>query len=389
MIKNISKKRKIRVSKSVVGSKEAQAVSRVIIEDGYLGMGKEVQLFEKELQQFLGTDRQVVCVNSGTAALHLAVMAVVKPGEEVLVQSLTFLSSFQAISAAGVLPLPCEVNPETITIDLKDAEKHLSERTKAIMPVHYASGVGDLDAVYDFANRYNLRVIEDAAHAFGSVYKGKLVGSFGNIACFSFDGIKNITSGEGGAVVTRDEKVIQFIKDARLLGVQRDTEKRYKGQRSWKFEVTHQGYRYHMSNLFAALGRVQLKRFPEFKKMRQSLAKRYYKKLRNIPYIELLNHNYHEIVPHIFPIKILTGKRDELQEYLLSKNIECGIHYYPNHLLKYYNKPKIKLAITERLYSQLLTLPIHPDLTEEDQDYVIEKVREFFNGSRVGKRLSC
>ena len=377
--------RKIRLSKSVVGREEVEALSRVIIEDGYLGMGREVQLFEKELQEFLKTNRHVICVNSGTAALHLAVMAVARPGEEILVQSLTYLASFQAISAAGAIPVPCEVNPDTIIIDLKDAERRLTKRTKAIMPVHYAGNPGDLEGIYHFAQRYGLRVIEDAAHAFGTVFKAQCskfkVGEIGDIVCFSFDGIKNITSGEGGAVVTSDEKVAQFVKDARLLGIHRDTEKRYKGQRSWVFDVTHQGYRYHMSNLFAAIGRVQLKRFPEFKRIRQSLAKRYYEKLKGIPYIKLLNHNYDEVVPHIFPIKIVNGKRDELRQYLLSKNIECGIHYYPNHLLSFYGNRKGELPVTEKLYNQLLTLPLHPDLTKEDQDRVIYEVKNFFNSS--------
>lgn len=376
---------KIRLSKSVVGRQEAEAISRVIIEDGYLGMGREVQLFEKELQEFLKTNRQVICVNSGTAALHLAVMAVARPGEEILVQSLTYVASFQAISAARAIPVPCEVNPNTITIDLKDAKRRLTKRTRAIMPVHYAGNPGDLEGIYHFAQKHGLRVIEDAAHAFGTEFKAQgskfNVGEIGDIVCFSFDGIKNITSGEGGAVVTSDEKVAQFVKDARLLGIHRDTEKRYKGQRSWEFDVTHQGYRYHMSNLFAAIGRVQLKRFPEFKRIRQSLAKRYCEKLKDISYVKLLNHNYDEVVPHIFPIKIINGKRDELRQYLLSKNIECGIHYYPNHLLSFYGNRKGELPVTEKLYNQLLTLPLHPDLTEEDQDRVIYEVKNFFNSS--------
>ena len=368
---------KIRVSKSVVGKEEADALSRVILEDGYLGMGKEVESFEKELRKFLQTERQVVCVNSGTAALHLAVMALLKPNEEVLVQSLTYISCFQAISAAGAMPVACEVNPDTLTIDLNDAKKRLTKKTKAIMPVHYASGVGDLDAIYDFASQHNLRVIEDAAHAFGTVYGNKLVGTFGDISCFSFDGIKNITSGEGGTIITNDKEVIQFAKDARLLGVQKDTQKRYAGQRSWEFEVKHQGYRYHMSNLFAAVGRVQLNRFSEFKKVRQRLAKRYQEELKDVSSVELLNHDYDMIVPHIFVIKILNGKRDLLRDHLLANNIETGIHYYPNHLLKYYGASKGKLPITEKIYNQLLTLPLHPDLTEDDQNYVINKVKEF------------
>lgn len=369
----------IRVSKSVVGNEEAQALKHLILEDGYLGMGREVELFEKELQMFLHTERSVICVNSGTAALHLALIALLKPDQEVLVQSLTYIACFQAISGAGAIPIPCEVNPDTLTIDLKDAKKRLTKKTKAIMPVHYASRVGDLNAIYDFANQHNLRVIEDAAHAFGTIYDSKLIGAFGDISCFSFDGIKNITSGEGGAIITNDKGVAQFAKDARLLGVQKDTQKRYAGQRSWEFEVKHQGYRYHMSNLFAAIGRVQLKRFPEFKKIRQRLAKRYQETLKDTPSIELFNDDYDRVVPHIFPIKVINGDRDSLREYLIENNIETGIHYYPNHLLEYYGASRGQLPITEKIYSQLITLPLHPDLTDNDQNYVIEKVKEFFN----------
>lgn len=367
----------IRVSKSVVGHEEAQALSRVITEDGYLGMGREVELFEREVQEFLKTDRAVICVNSGTAALHLSVMAVVRPAEEVLVPSLTYLSSFQAISAAGAVPVACEVNPETLTIDLADAGKRFTDKTKAIMPVHYAGGVGDLNAVYSFADQHNLRVIEDAAHAFGSLYNGKLIGTFGDITCFSFDGIKNITSGEGGAVVSHDKNVIQLVKDARLLGVHRDTEKRYEGQRSWEFDVTCQGYRYHMSNLFAAIGRVQLQKFPEFKEKRQSLAKRYCKNLGNIFEIGLLRYDYDTVVPHIFPVKVLHGKRDALKKCLADNHIECGIHYYPNHLLTYYGARKGTLPVTERLYGELLSLPLHPNLTKSEQDHIISSIQKF------------
>jgi dTDP-4-amino-4,6-dideoxygalactose transaminase len=374
----MTENKEIRLSKSVVGAEEAEAVARVILESGYLGMGRDVQLFEDELREFLGTDREVICANSGTAALHLAVMASVEPGCEVLVQSLTYLASFQAISAAGCVPVPCEVIPETVTIDLNDAEKRITERTKAIMPVHYASGVGDLDSVYEFAEKHGLRVIEDAAHAFGTIYKGRKVGTFGDIACFSFDGIKNITSGEGGAVVTGDEKVAARVKDTRLLGGRKDTEKRYSGQRSWELEVTHQGYRYHMSNLFASIGRVQLKKFPRFKKIRQHLARRYVNELKGLSGITLLDIDFSKVVPHIFPIKVQNGKRDALRQFLIDGGIGCGVHYYPNHLLEYYGARKGLLPVTESVYEHLLTLPLHPDLNEKDQDRVVKRVREFF-----------
>jgi dTDP-4-amino-4,6-dideoxygalactose transaminase len=371
--------RKIRLSKSVVGILEKEAL-HAVIDNGYLGMGSFVQEFESKLRDYLGA-KHVICVCSGTAALHLALMSIgLKQDDEVLVQSLTFLASFQAITAASAKPVPCEISPETCTIDLKDAAKKISDKTKAIMPVHYGSRVGNLDDIYEFAEKNNLSVVEDAAHAFGTVYKNKKVGSFGNIACFSFDGIKNITSGEGGAVVTNDDKVAQFVKDARLLGVEKDTEKRYQGMRSWEFDVTHQGYRYHMSNLFAAIGLVQFERFnKEFKPKRQILARKYHEVFEKISGIILFPNDYDEIVPHIFPIRVLNNKRDGLRKYLLDNNIECGIHYFPNHLLSYYGARKGELPITEQIYGELLSLPLHPDLTEKDQERVISCVVEWLS----------
>ena len=170
-------------------------------------MGTQVGEFEKELSRFFG--RPAICVSTGTAALQLALQALgVGQGDEVLVQSLTYVASFQAISATGATAVCCDVDPATITLDVCDVESKITSKTKAIMPVHYAGGVGELDAIYEVAKKYNLRVIEDAAHAFGSSHKSRLVGSYGDIACFSFDGIKNITSGEGGCIVTNDTDVI-------------------------------------------------------------------------------------------------------------------------------------------------------------------------------------
>lgn len=368
-----------RLSRSVVGRTEAEAVSRVLLEDGYLGMGREVEAFENELQAFLGCPgRQVICVNSGTAALHLAVQAVTAPGDEVLVQSLTFLASFQAITAAGCVPVACEVVPGTITLDLEDAQKRLTPRTKAVMPVHYASNPGDLDGVYDFAHRHGLRVIEDAAHAFGCTYRGRKIGTFGDLVCFSFDGIKNITSGEGGAVVTGDGEAAQIIRDARLLGVQKDTEKRYAGQRSWEFEVNHQGYRYHLSNVLAAIGRVQLQRFPqEFAPRRVALAGLYRRLLSGVAGLQLLEADLDEIVPHIQPVLVLGGRRDELRTFLGGLGIETGIHYRPNHLLGLFGGGRVSLPVTERLYGELLSLPLHPALTEAEVSRICGQVSGF------------
>ena len=375
--------KEIRLSRSIVGRAEAEAVSRVIIEDGYLGMGREVQLFEKEIAEFFGVPIEwVICVNSGTAALHLAVEAVTVPGDEVLSQSLTYLATFQAISAAGAIPIACEIFPQNVTIDLQDAEKRYTSSTKVVMPVHYASNPGDLDSIYDFARKYGLRVIEDAAHAFGCTYNGRKIGSFGDIVCFSFDGIKNITSGEGGAVVTADQEVAQYVRNARLLGVEKDTEKRYSGQRSWEFDVRNQGYRYHMSNIMAAIGRVQLQRFAgEFAPRRQALARKYRELLDKCDGIRFFDTDLNAIVPHIQPVRVLNAKRDALRAFLEERNIGTGIHYKPNHLLSYYGYGSVSLPVTEKIYEELLTLPLHPGISDGDVEYVSKNVKEFLRSS--------
>lgn len=203
-----------------------------------------------------------------------------------------------------------------------------------------------------------------------------MIGSFGDITCFSFDGIKNITCGEGGAIVTSDKKVLQRIQDARLLGVERDSEKRYSGQRSWEFDVTTQGYRYHMSNLNAAIGLAQLKKAPTLFSRRQELTAEYHRALSSLDSVILFPLRADHIIAHIYPIRVLNGKRDVLRDYLLKQNIETGIHYFPNHLLTFYGKQKGALPKTEQLYNELLTLPLHPDISAQDQDFIIANVKQ-------------
>lgn len=363
----------IRLSKSCIGEAEKNAVLKVLDEE-YLGMGLQVQEFENALSNFFG--KPAICVVNGTAALQLAVQACgIKAGDEVLVPSLTYVSSFQAISATGATPVACDVNGFSLTMDLKDAESRMTRRTRAIMPVHYSGGVGDLQEVYEFAKKHSLRVIEDAAHAFGTSYNGSRVGHMGDICCFSFDGIKNITSGEGGCIVTDDETILQGVKDARLLGVEKDTEKRYTGQRSWEFNVSNQGWRYHMSNIMAAIGIEQLKRFDEFAFKRQKYAKLYDQLFEDSLRIKPLNNDYNLIVPHIYVVRIKDLKdRKVLQETLLNEwNIQTGIHYQPNHWLSLYNKPDLKgFPVTDEIFPQMLTLPLHPDLNTLDIEYIAQ-----------------
>lgn len=364
----------MRLSRSVVGHGEADAVKRVLLEDGYLGMGREVKAFESELASFLGVSADhVVCVSSGTAALHLTVQAVTKPTDEVLVQSLTYVASFQAISAGGAVPVACEVSPETLTINIDDARQRVTSRTKVIMPVHYASSPRDLDSLYDFARENRLRVIEDAAHSFGCTYKGRKVGSFGDVTCFSFDGVKNITSGEGGLIVSKDPAILERARNARLLGVENDSEKRYSGERSWDFDVHHQGYRYHMSNIFASIGRVQLKRFArEFAPQRIMLARRYRERLGGVSGILLLETDLDSVIPHIQPVRVLNGFRDTVRQQLEKLDVQTGVHYKPNHLLSLFRNADVQLPVTEKLHKELLSLPLHPGLTIEDVDHVCD-----------------
>lgn len=366
----------MRLSKSIIGDKEKGIVQDVLKEE-YLGMGHYVQKFENNLSLYL--NNKVSVVNSGTAALHLALLAMgIGKGDEVLVPSLTYVASYQAISATGATPVSCEAILESGHIDLDDAKRKVGPNTKALMPVHYAGNPVDFESVQNFSNQHNVRIIEDAAHAFGSLHRnGKKVGEVGDVICFSFDGIKNITSGEGGAVVTSDKAIIQFVNDARLLGVHKDSDARYSGNRSWEFDVQDQGFRYHMSNIFAGIGLAQLERFElEFKSARQTLARQYFELLNATPNIECFAMDFDQVVPHIFPIKVLKN-RDQLRVQLIEQGIEAGIHYFPNHRLSFYKKPNDVLPNTDALYDQLLTLPLHPEVTREDQLKIVEIINEF------------
>ena len=368
----------IRLSKSSLGHAEKQAVLRVL-ETEYLGMGDEVKAFEEQLTTFFG--RTAVCVSTGTAALQLALQSIgVGVGDEVLVPTLTYVASFQAISATGALPVACDVLESSLLIDLDDARKRITPRTKALMPVHYAGNCENLDAIHAFAQEFNLRVVEDAAHAFGSSYHNQKIGSFGDLVCFSFDGIKNITSAEGGCVVSNDQSAVQNMRDARLLGVINDTESRYAGKRSWDFDVCNQGWRYHMSNINAAIGRVQLARSSEFFRHRQSIAKTYDRLLKDEKKIGLLPINYNDVVPHIYAIKLDSAvDKHAVMGNLNTSGVQTGTHYLPNHYLSLYKKSGLTLPVAEKIYPTLLTLPMHFDLSLSEVEYVCNVLKEAVN----------
>lgn len=364
----------IRLSQSCVGEEEKESVLNVLSK-GYLGMGEETMLFEKELGEFFQNKVSVACVNTGTSALHLAIQACrIGAGDEVIVPSITYVASFQAVSATGAVPIACDIDQRTGWMDAIAVERKMTSRTKALMPVHYASGLGKRKAIFELAKKYNVRVIEDAAHSFGGFDKKTPIGVDGDITCFSFDGIKNITCGEGGAIVSWDRELMDKICDLRLLGVKKDTQNRYSGKRSWDFDVEDQGWRYHMSNINAAIGRAQLRKIHVFGAKRRHVAQLYFKHLQKMP-LDFLDIDYtSSIIPHIFPILVHEKERDPLREFLLENNVETGVHYKPNHVLTKYKTEDCPQA--EEFGRRVLSLPMHVNLEDEDVMRVIDLIAE-------------
>ncbi len=371
----------IKLSKSCISIKEIKAVNKVLSKE-YLGMGPEVKKFENDLNFFF--KREVVCVSSGTAALQLALQALgIKKGDEVLVPAITYVATFQAISATGAKLIMCDVDKDNLIISIKDAKKKLTKKTKVIMPVFYAGNPGNIEEIYKFAKKNKIRVIEDAAHAFGSVYKKKKIGSFGDISCFSFDGIKNITSGEGGCVVTDNKKNINTIKDLRLLGVGNDSAKRYTGKRSWNFNVKQQGWRYHMSDINAAIGRVQLKRFNHLKNARQKICKYYDSNFLKFKKVQIFNRDFNQEVPHIYVLLINNlKKREQLRNDLLKVGIQTGYHYVPGYELSYYKSNKNNFPNANSISEKIITLPLHPDLKQQQLNKIVTKIKFFLNKNK-------
>ena len=363
-------------SRPYIGEEELAEVKKVFA-SGWLGMGSAVFEFEKAIQGYLGA-KYVIAVNTGTSALHIALDSLgIKGEDEVIVPSLTFIGTIQAIVACGAKPVFCEIDPSTLNIDVEDAKKRINKRTKAIMPVHYGGLACDMDGLVNIAQKYSLRIVEDAAHAFGSFYKGKKIGSFGDITCFSFDPIKNMTCGEGGAVATNDDEFAQIVIKKRILGIDKDTWHRYKNERSWYYEVISSGFRYHMSNINAAIGLVQIKKVDKFLEGRRLIVKRYDELLKNIEGIELLYRDYSNTAPFNYVIKVKNNKRDALLEYLNKNGVGAGINYIPNHLQPYFKDIRASLPVTEKVWTEIISLPLYFGMTDEDVNTVVREVSKF------------
>ncbi|MDD4138028.1 MAG: DegT/DnrJ/EryC1/StrS family aminotransferase [Methanoregula sp.] len=364
----------IPVSRPSLGDKELAAV-KTVFDSCWLGLGAQVFEFEQELQKFLGA-RHAVCTNTGTTAIHLALDALdIGRGDEVIVPSFTYVATAQAITVTGAKPVFCDIHADDLNMDVTDVRKKITKKTKVILPVHYRGFPCDMDEILALAEKNNLHVVEDAAHAFGSSYKGKKIGSFGDIACFSFDPIKNVTCGEGGAVVFQDDALLETIQQKRILGIDKDTWSRYRNERSWFYDVVTQGYRYHMSNISAAVGLVQLKKYDRMNKRKIEVAKRYDTAFNDLEGVTLLKNNgYTDIGLFIYILKI-NSRRNELMDFLATRGVGSGIHYIPSHVFTYYKKKGVHLPVTEQIYSQILTLPLFADITDHQVNTVIDAVR--------------
>lgn len=372
----------IKVSRGSLGAEELAQVAEAF-EYGYFGLAYKVSEFERELSRFLGAPLVVAC-SSGTAALHMAVDALgLGAGDEVLVPSLTFVACFQAIAATGATPVPCDVLAETLLIDVADARRRLTARTKAIMPVHYAGNPCDMPAVFELARQHRLRVIEDAAHAFGSSVGNRRVGSTGDIVCFSFDSIKTITCGEGGAVVCPDEAFAERIREKRLLGMQRPghASASWK-ERGWRFDVLTLGFRYHMSNINAGIGLAQLKKADAFIRRRRAICRAYDQAFSSRAAIRTLPLDYDHVAPHVYVIRVDANERDALMAFLKSHDIETGINYIPNHHHQRFRSAS-EVPVSDRAFREMLTLPLHTELSDADVSRVIDRVLAFVDSKAL------
>lgn len=372
---------KIPVFKPLIESEELSA-STAALELGWLGMGSYVGEFEEALKNFLGaSDRYVAAVSTGHAAIHLGLLAMgIGPGHEVITPSFNNAADFQAILATGAEPVFCDIDNDSLCIDLNKVEELISPRTKALIVMDYDCVLCDHDRVAELTNRHNLRVLHDAAHSFGSKYKGRMVGSFSDISMFSFDPVKTITCIDGGALVVRNEEELQKLHEMRLIGMNQPAKMMYTNSRAWTYDMRTIGFRYHMSNMHAAIGLAQLAKIEKIAESRRSACVYYNENLRDIPGVIVPKTNFVDITPFLYYIRVPAEHRDALREFLKNRGVDTGIHWQPGHwftLLKDYRKGD--LSVTDRVGNEVLSLPLHSLMQTRTIDVVIDGIRSFFN----------
>ena len=351
------------------------------LEQGWLGMGASVGAFEEALKEVLGAqDRHVVAVNTGHSALHLALMlAGVGPGDEVITPSFNNIADFQAILAVGASPVFCDILDDTLCLDVAKAEALVGPRTKAIIAMDYDCFLADHDAVSALAARHGLRVIHDAAHAIGSNYRGKRVGSFSDICMFSFDPVKTITCIDGGALVVRTEQEMAALHEMRLIGMGQPASVMYGNQRAWTYDVKRLGFRYHMANLHAAIGLAQLAKLPAISASRQASCRRYNERLAAVAHVSTPASDFVDVTPFLYYIRVPAESRDALRAGLKEAGVDTGIHWQPGHWFSLFKEARRgDLSVTDAVGAQVLSLPLHSMMEPDTVDQVCDAIAGFY-----------
>jgi len=368
--------KKIPVFKPSLGQEELEAVKRVL-ESGWWGLGPTTKEFEEKFARYIGVET-AVGLNSGTAALQLALKLAAVEGKEVITTSITFISTNHAILYNGGIPVFADVEPDTLNVNVQDIEQRITDNTRAILVVHFGGHPCDMDPVMRLAEKHGLKVIEDCAHACGAAYKGRKAGSIGDYGCYSFHAVKNLACGEGGMVTAHSEAEAKRLKGLRWLGIDQgtwdrsDADKRY----SWNYTVKELGFKAHLNDIPAAIGICQLEKLDRLNGRRREVAGMYTEALSKLDWIETpVEKDYAESSFHNYVIKL--DNRDNFVDYMTQKGISIGVHYYPNHLYEMYKPYYRHLPIAETVWKRIATLPLYPDLTEAEVTLIIDSIRSF------------
>ena len=369
-----------------IGEAEIDAVARAM-RSGWVTTGPETRAFEHEFAAYLGRTGQAplhaIAVNSATAGLHLALEAIgIGPGDEVIAPTLTFTATVEVARYLGADAVLVDVDPVTLNIDPRAIEAAITPATRAILPVHYGGLACDMAPIFDIARRRGLQVVEDAAHALPATCQGALVGQLPSAAAvFSFYANKTITTGEGGMVVTRDEALAARMRVMRLHGISRDAFDRFSSRTpAWYYEIVAPGFKYNMTDMAAALGRVQLARLPAFVQRRQQLAARYLAELRGLPLLLPATAPAGETHAwHLFVLRLSEAARvgrDEVIARLAEAGIGTSVHYVPLHRQPYwrdrYGLTPGQFPHAEAAYQRMLSIPLFTAMTDAEQTRVID-----------------
>lgn len=366
----------ISVFKPYMDDEEVEAVAHVI-KSGWIGLGPETEKLERNIEKFLNS-RYIVSTNSATAALHLAlIIAGVEKGDEVISPALTFVSTNHVILYQQANPVFCDIDRDTLCADPDDIIKKITNKTKAIIVVHFGGHPVDMDPIIKIAKEKNITVIEDTAHGLGGFYKDKPLGTIADIGTYSFHAIKGVAMGDGGAIYTKQKAIAEKLMKLRWMGINKDTWKRTDDNKySWYYEVDEVGYKYHPNDILSAIGNVQLKKYPKILKRKREIYDAYNKNFRDLSYAQIPEEKpYAKSALHNYCIKL--KERNKLSEYLAENGIGTTVHYIPNNHYKMYQKFSADIPVTEKIWKEILLLPFHPGLSDNEVDHIITTVKKF------------